>query len=516
MWIQSFLVAAALFVKFASTASCPNYADYSRTKHEPFSEGANQLSSMRPVPACRTFNSSLVEDEILRLKDQIWDPDLFRLFENTWPNTLDTAIKWMGVAANNTEEELCFVITGDINAMWIRDSANQIAPYKYVLQRPTDDVAAVFRGVINLQARYLVISPYCNAFLPPKESGMNPGPSGGIYSVTPTYDRDFVYTCNFELDDFGGFLQLSHDYYTATGDVTFFGKFQWIYAIQSILKASKAMQQPTYDKDGKWVPPAYTFQSQTMSAFGTLGNNGMGNPVNDTGLMRSPFRPSDDSATFDLNIPANMMMARYLETNAEIMDKLPNAPPGLAKEMRDIAAQVRHAINEWGIVTAPSGKKIFAYEVDGFGGRSLMDDANIPSLLSAPFLGFLNNTDEIYQNTRNFLLSRANPWYCSGPIIKGIGSPHIRPGATWPMSVIMSAMTSDDDKEIITALRQVLQSTDGLGLIHESVDAYSVKRWTRQWFTWANGLFGQLIMELEQRKPFVLQESFQPIFKDRE
>lgn len=241
------------------------------------------------------------------------------------------------------------------------------------------------------------------------------------------------------------------------------------------------MQQPTYDKDGKWLPPAYTFQSQTMSAFGTLGNNGMGNPVNDTGLMRSPFRPSDDSAIFDLNIPANMMMARYLESNAEIMKKLPNAPPGLAQEMQDMATQVREAIQEWGVVTAPTGKKIYAYEVDGFGGRNLMDDANIPSLLSAPFLGFLNKTDEIYQNTRNFLLGRSNPWWCSGPVISGIGSPHVRPGATWPMSTIMRAMTSDDDKEIIHAMKEVLQSTDGLGLIHESVDAWKASRWTRHW-----------------------------------
>ncbi|KAK9423197.1 putative Meiotically up-regulated gene 157 protein [Seiridium unicorne] len=509
-------LAAAVLVGLTISATCPNYANYSRQKHEPLSEGAFGLSSMRPEPACRTFNSTLVEDAILRLKHQIWDPDLFRLFENTWPNTLDTAIKWQGVAANNTQEELCFVITGDINAMWVRDSANQIAPYKYVLHSATDDVAAVFRGVINLQARYLVINPYCNAFQPPTESGMSPDYNGGIYSVTPPYDKNFVYTCNFELDDFGGFLQLSHDYYAATGDVDFFGKFQWIYAIQSILSASKAMQQPSYDEDGVWIQPAYTFQSQTMSASGTLGNGGTGSPVNYTGLMRSPFRPSDDSAIFDLNIPANMMMARYLDSNAAIMEQLPNAPSGLAQEMRDMATQVREGIKEWGIITAPNGKRIYAYEVDGYGGRNLMDDANIPSLLSAPFLGFLNETDEIYQNTRSFVLSRANPWYCSGPIINGVGSPHVRPGATWPMSTIMRAMTTNDDKEIITAMKEVLQSTASLGLIHESVDAYNAARWTRQWFTWANGLFGQLIMELEQRKPALLQESFQPLFKDRD
>lgn len=173
-------------------ASCPNYADYSQNRHEPLSDGAFRLAYMRPEPACRTFNSTLVEDAVTRVKQQIWDPDLARLFENTWPNTLDTAIKWQGVAANNTDEELCFVITGDIDAMWVRDSANQIAPYKYVLDSPADDVASVFRGVINLQARYLVVNPYCNAFQPPPESGISPDSNGGIYSVNPSYDRNFV------------------------------------------------------------------------------------------------------------------------------------------------------------------------------------------------------------------------------------------------------------------------------------------------------------------------------------
>lgn len=187
-----FLGTAAALFGLATGAGCPSYNSYAQQRHAPLSEGAFALSSMRPEPACRTFNSTLVEDAILRLRLQIWDPDLFRLFENTWPNTLDTAIKWRGVAANNTEEELCFVITGDINAMWVRDSANQIAPYKYVMNNTSDDIASVFRGVINLQARYLTVSPYCNAFMPPPEANMNTGPSGGVYSVTPNYDRNFV------------------------------------------------------------------------------------------------------------------------------------------------------------------------------------------------------------------------------------------------------------------------------------------------------------------------------------
>ncbi|RYP68041.1 hypothetical protein DL771_006882 [Monosporascus sp. 5C6A] len=513
-WASALLFAAlpvASSTPPASRSGCPNYGSYSMVRNEPLSSGAYRLAYQRPSPECRTFNSSGVEDAIGRMKDEIYDPDLFRLFENTFPNTLDTAVKWRGFAANNSDEELAFIITGDINAMWIRDSANQIAPYKTVLKNKTDDIASVFRGVINLQARYLIISPYCNAFHPPPESGMRPNINGALYSVTPPYDKEIVFTCNFELDDFGGFLQLSHDYYSRTGDLDFFAKFQWINAVQSILKTSRDMQQPTYADDGSWNTPSYTFQSQTMTSSGTLANNGIGNPVNYTGMVQSPFRPSDDSALYNFQIPANMMLSRYLASTAEIMKRLPNkGAAGLAREMLDMAAEIRDAISRWGIVRSPAGDRIFAYEVDGFGGVNLMDDANVPSLLSAPLLGYLGLDDPVYRDTRRFVLGRTNPWWCAGPVISAVGSPHVRPGAAWPMSAIVRALTSDAEAEIVTAVREVLASTDGLGLIHESVDSSDASRWTRQWFTWANGLFGQLVLDLAERKPHLLKENFQP------
>ncbi|KAK3701776.1 hypothetical protein LTR37_015296 [Vermiconidia calcicola] len=507
------LLAAAPILTLVSS-NCPGYSQYAQQRHEPFSTGGHNLSYMRPSPECRTFNSSAVEDAIKMLKGEIGDPDLFRLFENTFPNTIDTCIKWRGVAANNSEEELAFIITGDINAMWVRDSANQIAPYKAVLKDKKDDIASIFRGALNLQARYLIQSPYCNAFQPPPESGMNRNTNGGRYRVTPSYDDNVVYTCNFELDDWGGFLQLSHDYFNKTQDLDFFSKFQWTHAIQSILSAARAMQQPTYGPDGEWIPPAYSFQSYTMSAAGTQGNNGFNSPVNYTGMVRSPFRPSDDSAIYDFGIAANMMLARYLESTSSIMSKLPNAPQGLAKEMIDMAAEVSNGIEQFGIVPGPKGQKIYAYEVDGYGGRNLMDDANIPSLLSAPYLGYLDKYDQTYLRTRAFVLSRSNPWYCSGSVISAIGSPHIRPCAVWPMSKIMQAMTTDDYWEVVGAIKEVLGSTNGLGLIHESVDANDESNWSRQWFTWANGLFGQLIMELWERNPDILRERFQPFRYD--
>lgn len=479
MWVLT----VALLLASAFAQQCPDYSSYSRQRHEPFSTGVYNLSYQRPSPACRTFNSSVVEDVISRVQTVITDPDLFRLFENSYPNTLDTAIKWKGFAANNSEEDLCFIITGDINAMWIRDSANQLQSYQSILNSSSDDIASLYRGVINLQARYLNTSPYCNSFLAPPESGIPPDINGADYNVQPPYDNRIVFTCNFELDSFAAFLQISHDYYNATGDVDFFGKFQWIPAVQSILGVARDMMLPTYAPDGAALESSYTFQSQTNTATGTLGNFGLGNPVNYTGLIRSPFRPSDDASIFQFLIPANMMFARYLEAGAKIMAGLANAPPGLAQEMDGMAASLRDAVDRYAIVPSPdgSGGQIYAFEVDGYGGRNLMDDANIPSLLSLPFIGYLDESDPVYQNTRAFVLSEANPWFSQGPVISAVGSPHIRPGTAWPMASIVRILTTDDDVEIAGQLREILGSTDGLGLIHESVNSSDDGQWTRQW-----------------------------------
>lgn len=458
---------------------CISYSLYARRVHEPLSEGKFALPYQRPPPRCRTFNSSLVEAELERVKPLIADPDLARVFENTFPNSLDTAIKWRGAAANNSEEELAFVITGDIDAMWIRDSANQLQAYRSVLGSRDDELAALFRGVINLQARYLILEPYCNAFQAPPESGIPAVVGSAGSTVSPPVDTRVVSTCNFELDSFASFLQLSADYFAATRDLAFFGRFQWVYAVQSLLEAARNMTEPTYGDDGKRLPPPYRFNSNTRTMTATLNNVGTGNPVARTGMVRSPFRPSDDAAVFEFLVPANMMFERYVNATAAIMEELGEVE--IAGEMRDMAEGIREGIEEHAVVEGPEGEKIYAYEVDGFGGRNLMDDANVPSLLSAPFIGYLDKENEVYKATREFVLSRRNPWYARGPVISGVGSPHVKPGAAWPMASIVRIMTTDDDGEIEAALAELVSSTAGLGLMHESVNSYQETDWTREW-----------------------------------
>lgn len=417
----------AATVSAAENLTCPDYYNYATEHHGPFSEGRFNLSYQRPATRCRTFNSTIVESTVDRVKGQIADPDLKRLFENSYPNTVDTAVKWKGYANGSQDEELAFLITGDINAMWLRDSANQVQSYLPLLDPSDqpDSLASLYRGVINLQARYLLTSPYCNSFQPPPESGLPP--SANEYAmtdvVTPQYDNTSVFECKYELDSLAAFLEVSYDYYNATQDAAFFGKHSWVQAVEAVLKTAEEQVVGSYQPDGVVTNLTYTQTRETTRSTETNPNDGLGNPFNNgTGLVRSFFRPSDDSTIFQGLIPSNMMFSIYLERTAPIMAQL-SGREALAKRMSDMAASLREAISKYGIVEVPGYGKIYAFEVDGYFGQNIMDDANIPSLLSAPFLSYLDVEDEVYQNTRKLILSADNPYFMRGPVINAIGGP---------------------------------------------------------------------------------------------
>lgn len=513
-WIQ--LITSAVAVAAAVPSDCPEYEKYARVGHAPYSSGRFKYPSQRPDERCRSYVVPEVEQTISKLGTLVKDPDLYRLFVNTWPNTVDTTVLWHGKALENADEELAFVITGDIHAMWLRDSANQLQSYKPILNTTshnTNNIASLYRGTINLQARYITKFPYCNAFQPPPDSRLPPNNhKRGLLAkrgdtVDPPYDPNQVWECKYELDSISAFLQLSWDYYDATKDAEFFGKFGWADAVRAILKLATDMMQGTYTEDGHVNKSPYTWLRDANSATETVTNGGAGNPVvGNIGLVRSFFRPSDDSTIYQYFIPANMMFARYLEACVEMMETIDKAT---ASQMRDMARAIEAAVQKYAIVNHPKFGPIFAFEVDGFGSHNFMDDANIPSLLSIPHLGFRPNTDKVYQRTRDFVLSRSNPYYGSGPVLNSTGGPHLGPGMAWPMAVIMQTMTSDNDEEIVHGIRQLMGSTSKLGLVHESVNTWDDSKWTRSWFAWANGLFGQMVLDLLDRKPHLLAKSYQ-------
>jgi meiotically up-regulated gene 157 (Mug157) protein len=288
-------------------------------------------------------------------------------------------------------------------------------------------------------------------------------------------------------------------YHASTHDNAFFTPSKspsFLPALRALLTTAKAMTQPTYSPtgNGTLLPPAYTFTRRTTRATETLANDGLGGPVRSTGMVRSPFRPSDDAGLFGFLVPANMMFARYLASAVFIVEGVGKLGEGegvdglgaLADEMREFSAGIREGITRHGIVpvmgTNGSVETVYAYEVDGFGGAALMDDANVPSLLAAPVLGYLGGVDEVYRRTRARVLSaEGNPYYMEGSVINGIGGPHAGPGMVWPMASIVRILTSDDDDEIVGVLKELVGSTDGLGLMHESVNSNDASKWTRQW-----------------------------------
>ncbi|KAF2124115.1 glycoside hydrolase family 125 protein [Dothidotthia symphoricarpi CBS 119687] len=491
-------------------SQCPLYTTYASSRHPPYTETRHNLSYARPIPSCRTFPSQDVEATIARLRHVITDPDLFRLFENSWPSTLDTTIAWRGWsnASRGEPEELTFVITGDIEAMWLRDSANQLQAYLSVL-KPSgewDSLASVFRGAVNLQARYVLEAPFCNAFQAPEESGRERRSSMNSDRITPAFDYMSVFSCQWELDSLASFLQLSADYAGATGDWAFFGRGNWTRAVETVLQTAESMMIDSYDEEGNWQHTPYTY---CAPYGGTPINDCNGSPHRgNIGLVRSFHRPSDDACLFQYLIPSNMMFSTALNASADIVARLPNQAP-LAARMRALSAGIRTGITTHGIVNDPKYGPIFAYEIDGYGSANIMDDPNIPSLLSAPWINYTHVTDPIYAATRRKILSRDNPYYTWGPVLSGVGSMHTLPGRAWPMANVMSVLTSGEDEEVLRELGALVGSTDGFGVLHESVDSHREGVWSRQWFSWANGLFGQAVLELERGRPWVLGGSFQ-------
>lgn len=471
------------------------------------------LPFQRPAEPCRTFSSPAVEKVIEDITSRLVDKDLAQLFRNAFPNTLDTTIRWHtnGTTSSGTNARRdgaqwtgvqTFVVTGDINAEWLRDSTNQLTNYQKLAAKDKS-LYSLILGAINTQSEFVIQSPYCNAFQPPALSGIKPEASTQKDTVHPAYDESFVFECKYELDSLAHFLQLGTEFHENTGSIEFLTD-RWYKALETVLNTIDAESESTFNTQGQFVRNQYTFQRETTIGTETLNLAGVGNPLNsETGLIRSAFRPSDDATILGFFIPPNAMMSVQLQKTAKVI-KAAGGPASLVADLQERGTKLAKAVRDHGIVQHPKYGDVYAFEVDGYGSRILMDDANIPSLLSLPYLGFVDKSDPVYQNTRKMITNKAsNPYYLVGPQFHGIGGPHIGLENAWPMSLLVQAMTSDDDAEIIGNLNLVRNSSL-LGLVHESINVTNIKDYTRPWFSWANSVFAQTVLKIAAERPHLI------------
>lgn len=430
--------------------------------------------SRRPEKKERLFISDIVEKKIAEVKEMLTNPYLAWMFENCFPNTLDTTVHYRKLDG----EDDTFVYTGDIHAMWLRDSGAQVWPYVQ-LANSDAELKKMLRGVILRHWKCINIDPYANAF--------NDGPTGGDWMSDITDMKPELHERKYEIDSLCYPLRLAYHYWQVTGDASVFGA-DWIQAVKNILKTFKEQQR-------KDAPGPYKFMRRTERQLDTMQNNGYGHPVKPVGLIVSSFRPSDDASTYQFLIPANFFAVTSLRKAAEILTEV-NKEQGLANECKVLADEVEAALKKYATFNHPKYGTIYAFEVDGFGNQLFMDDANVPSLLAMPYLGDVDVNDPVYQNTRRFVWSEDNPYFFKGKAGEGIGAPHIGYDMIWPMSIMMKAFTSQDDKEIEDCIRMLMKTDAGTGFMHESFNKDNPEKFTRAWFAWQNTLFGELILKL--------------------
>jgi hypothetical protein len=445
------------------------------------------LPEARPPRARRRFRSAAVESLLASVSPRIADPTLRTLFVNCYPNTLDTTVH-PGTLRGHPDT---FVVTGDIDAMWLRDSSAQLWPY-LSLAKQDEPLRALIEGTIRRQAHCILLDPYANAFLRSPQDK----PLGWSIHDKTTHIRG-VGERKWEVDSLCYPLRLAAGYWRVTGDVRPFDA-TWKAAAYKIVETFRQQQR----KDS---PGPYRFQRQSDIPHETCAMDGFGYPARPVGMIFSMFRPSDDACIFPLFVPANLFAVVSLRQLAELASKaLGDAK--LAESASTLASEVELALEQYGKVEDESFGEIWAYEVDGYGNALKMDDANAPGLLSLAYLGCCPLDDGTYQRTRSFALSERNPYFFRGRAAEGIGGPHVGMNMIWSMSITMRALTSRDDRETRQCLRWLRDTTAGTGLMHESFHKDDPVKFTRPWFAWANTLFGELIVKLASERPTVLGE----------
>jgi uncharacterized protein len=345
-----------------------------------------------------------------------------------------------------------YVQTGDIPAMWLRDSAAQTIPYiRFVNAYPA--LRYTFFGVIQRDAKNILADPHAEAF-----------------------SADYhVWEEKWEIDSLSWPVLLVFMYHANTRDRTIFTLFLH-HALETIVSTLRCEQRHAVCSRYSWPHPVPT--------------NDVYNP--DTGLIWSAFRPSDDPVAYRFNIPQNAIAVIAMRLLATFASRA-FGDRKLATDAMTLAAQVQVGIERYGRTWVPNRGWMYVYETDGYGHDNLMDDANIPNLTALPYIGWCATDDPVYLNTRRFTLSSADPYYYSGKYATGLGSPHTPKGWVWPIGIIGAALSTRRKAEIAGAIDMLDRSDTLNGLMHESVDPNDPSRFTRPDFGWANAFWADLL-----------------------
>jgi len=438
-----------------------------------------RLKSHRPSIGKRNFNSEVIEKIISETKSKISNKKLAWMFENCFPNTLDTTVDF-----NDSNKPDTYVITGDIDAMWLRDSSAQVWPYVEYINED-EKLRKMIEGVINRHVNYIHIDPYANAF--------NKGKEGSKWDSDFTEMKPELHERKWEIDSLCYTIRLANGYYKKTKDNTPFDK-KWLESQKIIVRTFKEQQR----KEG--LGP-YTFMRKTQKQEDTLPMWGAGNPAKPNGLIVSSFRPSDDSTILPYLIPSNYFAVVSLKQMSDLVSELYPREKAFISEIKSLYTEVEDALNKYANSRRDGFGQVIPFEVDGYGNMLFMDDANVPSLLSLPYLGAIDQESELYQNTRKLLLSEYNPHFYEGKEGKGIGGPHVGKDYIWPMSIIIQGLTSNDKEEIKYCLDTLISTDDNTGFMHESFHKDDASKYTRSWFAWANTLFGEFVLKVVNNYP---------------
>lgn len=450
-----------------------------------FSQNTFDLETRRPPLAERRFTSEAVEAAIKQMKASLPNKELGWLFENCFPNTLDTTVFYEEPGGIPDT----YVITGDIDAMWLRDSSAQVHPY-IPLAAKDAKLQKLVAGVINRQVKCILKDPYANAFY--KDENQVSEWKSDITTMLPG-----IHERKWEIDSLCFPVRLAYAYWKTTGDTKPFGT-DWKQSIQ--LTVQTFIEQQRKQGNGP-----YTFQRTTAWATDGVPLSGYGYPVKPVGLICSMFRPSDDATIFPFLIPSNFFAVTSLQQAAEMLHAIHN-DAALANSCTTLAGEIATALARYATVEHAEFGKVYAYEVNGFGSYNLMDDANNPDLLSLPYLQAIKPGDAVYERTRSLILSPENPFFFKGTVAEGIGGPHAGMDMIWPLGITMRALTSTDSAEITQCIKWLIASHAGTGFMHESFHKDDASKFTRKWFAWANTLFGELLLHVQQTNPALLKQ----------